>query len=571
MGVGPSASVFHPSALSPVQNFSPTQVQSNFSKFKTPDCVHYTHRSNRAKIDAPAWAVLQEKYNLFLRSTREHDEFEVDPVTKEWPAPHRHTLKVKYKIEFEQQEGHTVRASERIPKGTLVYSDEDQGVFRSEEEFHQFLSILNDERLACYFVTVLGDTMEDGTNSSVTIPLDESAFVFPGRFESAGNIGFISNVTNDQCLTTTEYYALRDIEVGEELAISHSDATGGEDEDDDSEEDDLHWFDEISCEGESSTDCWYTTISVDQYEDDYYAKRNWTEDPAWIVGKEFRKFKPPECDKILSSPKSIFTQELWDKYQEKYSMFVRSTRPYNEAEADPVTKEWPQKLKRKSFEIKYEIGLSPGKGRGVFSKENITEGSLVYKHHSLLFRTDDEFLQYLSLLSDEMACDVMEWSTVLQQLDGTYALSFEAHDVALLNSPDNLGGNNIGLPNNRNGDTTYLLFERVATFDIHEGDELLDDYTLYIEDDIRLAWFLPITRAFYGISDDDDNADNEVDAEDDDEDDEDDEYDNEDIDDIDEKVDKEGMFDTNSTGLLVDTNDCTNTFSESSLTGGYKF
>eukprot|EP00978_Attheya_sp_CCMP212_P006382 scaffold14442_cov46-Attheya_sp.AAC.3 len=547
MGVGPSASVIHPSALPPpVQNFSATQVQSTFSKFKTPDCVHYTHRSNRVEIEAPAWTVVQEKYNLFLRSTREHDEFDVDPVTKEWPAPHRHTLKVKYKVDFEPQEGHTVRASERIPKGTLVYSDEDKGVFRSEEEFHQFLSILNDERLACYIVVVFGDTMEDGTNSSVTSPLDESALVVGGRFKSDGSIGFISNVTNDQCITTTEYYALRDIEVGEELAISHSvfDARGGEDED----EDDLHWFNEISCEGEkTSTDCWYTAISLDQYEEDYYAKRNWTEDPVWIVGKEFRNFKLPECDKILASPKSIFTQELWDKYQEKYSMFVRSTRPYNEAEADPVTKEWPQKLK-KSFEIKYEIELSPGKGRGVFSKENITEGSLVYKHRSLLFRTDDEFLQYLSLLSDEMACDVMEWSTVLQQLDGTYALSFEAHDAALLNSPDVLGENNMGLPNNRNGDTTYLLFERVATFDIREGDELLDDYTLYIEDDIRLAWFLPIKRAFYGISEnDDDNDDNEDDDED----------DNEDIND---KVDKDGVVNTNITGLLVDTKDCTNTF-----------
>jgi hypothetical protein len=425
--------------------------------------------------------------------------------------------------------------------------------------------------------------MEDGSNSSVAFQLDESALVVPGNFVSDDNIGFISKEKNNQSNTTAKYYALRDIEVGEEIALSHSifaededeEEDKDEDEEDEEEEDDKHWWNKISCEGyETVSDCWYTSISLQKYEDDYQANMNWDETPDWIVGKEFKNFKLPDCDSILKAERTIFTQELWDKYQEKYGMFVRSTRPYNEAEADPVTKEWPQKIKN-SFEIDYEIKISPGKGRGVFSKENVTEGTLVYKHQACLFRTDDEFLQYLSLLTDEMACDVMEWSTVILELDGNYALSFEAHDAALLNSGDTLDDHNIGLPfeTSINATETYIQVERVATHVIREGEELLDDYHAYILDDYKLSWFLPIKRAFYGITDDD-LADNEADEEAVKEDEADEEADNEDI--IDDKVDKEGMVNTNTTGLLVNTNDCTkdigctNAFNgePSSLTGG---
>lgn len=168
-------------------------------------------------------------------------------------------------------------------------------------------------------------------------------------------------------------------------------------------------------------------------------------------------------DHALVQKKRLYSDDdwyfLWQKFQ------VASLYPY------PI----PPPSKRL-----YYTSHSDGRGRGNFASRNIKEGEMIYNGYTnaAFFQEGESFKRFLSLLSEEAACDVLEWS-FMQDLtnDGNAVLCLDMDGGALFND---------GSPHQNMQYREKWSLNRYASRDIQKGEEITELYGEFSTTEIDL-------------------------------------------------------------------------------------
>jgi hypothetical protein len=154
--------------------------------------------------------------------------------------------------------------------------------------------------------------------------------------------------------------------------------------------------------------------------------------------------------------------------------------------------------------IEFEVRLGQY-GRGVYSKQYVPAGTAVWKcQHCGVFRTEQQWLDFLKLLPPHMQYDVVQWAFAW---DGVVYLDMEpasmfnhggtfiAEEVGFSNvRPDNVICEKIEPINTTNNTTSNddddECYQYIAKVDINAGDELLCDYSEFHDYANPLCWFV---------------------------------------------------------------------------------
>lgn len=128
----------------------------------------------------------------------------------------------------------------------------------------------------------------------------------------------------------------------------------------------------------------------------------------------------------------------------------------------------------------YYTSYSDGKGRGNFASRNIKEGEMIYNGYknAAFFQEGESFKRFLSLLSKEAACDVLEWS-FMQDLtnDGNVVLALDLDGGALFND---------GSPHQNMQYKDKWSLNKYASRDIRKGEEITEIYDEFSKTEIDL-------------------------------------------------------------------------------------
>lgn len=186
----------------------------------------------------------------------------------------------------------------------------------------------------------------------------------------------------------------------------------------------------------------------------------------WITEMgSFGLYDELECyDHALNQKKRLYTDDdwyfLWQKFQDA------SLYPY------PIPPTSSNRL--------YYTSYSDGKGRGNFASRAIKEGEMIYNGYknAAFFQEGESFRRFLSLLSKEAACDVLEWS-FMQDLsnDGNAVLGLDLDGGALFND---------GSPNQNMQYKEKSSLNKYASRDIQKGEEITEIYDEFTKTEIDL-------------------------------------------------------------------------------------
>ena len=144
--------------------------------------------------------------------------------------------------------------------------------------------------------------------------------------------------------------------------------------------------------------------------------------------------------------------------------------------------------------IPFEIRQTAEKGRGVFAASRIPKGSLIWHpvQHAY-FQDETSFRRFLSSLTWELACDIIQWAYVEETWEDEYTVAVELDVGSFINHAPS-GEANAGYMAN----SEFV----VASRDIEAGEEILQDYTTFDNDeDDRVPWFDEIFVHAYGGED----------------------------------------------------------------------
>lgn len=185
----------------------------------------------------------------------------------------------------------------------------------------------------------------------------------------------------------------------------------------------------------------------------------------WIdENGSFGLYDELECyDHALVQKKRLYSDDdwyfLWQKFQ------AASLYPY------PI----PPPSKRL-----YYTSYSDGKGRGNFASRNIKEGEMIYNGYTnaAFFQEGESFRRFLSLLPEEAACDVLEWSFMNDLTnDGNAVLALDMYGGALFND---------GSPHQNMQYKEKWSLNKYASRDIEKGEEITELYDDFSKTEIDL-------------------------------------------------------------------------------------
>jgi len=129
------------------------------------------------------------------------------------------------------------------------------------------------------------------------------------------------------------------------------------------------------------------------------------------------------------------------------------------------------------IKVPYKVGHSPGRGRGVFATADIPKGTVVWtSDFTATFTNGVQFRKFLSVLPDDIVCDLILWCYTCKEEDGiTEVIECDLDEASLFNSFDYMYEYNIGnlkgeSQNPAIDDTVYAMRDIVA------GEELVTAY-----------------------------------------------------------------------------------------------
>lgn len=142
-----------------------------------------------------------------------------------------------------------------------------------------------------------------------------------------------------------------------------------------------------------------------------------------------------------------------------------------------------------AFLVPHYAGVAPGKGRGIFAKEFVPEGTPLFNaRQSATFYSGDDFRKFLGLIPKESGCDILYWAYgEWENEERTEAsVSVELDDTALCNDANTEHEYNAG-PYAGCGDIDIADCGGIAYArrDIQPGEEILCSYKTF---DVDEAW-----------------------------------------------------------------------------------
>uniref|UniRef100_A0A7S1BAF0 SET domain-containing protein n=1 Tax=Corethron hystrix TaxID=216773 RepID=A0A7S1BAF0_9STRA len=155
------------------------------------------------------------------------------------------------------------------------------------------------------------------------------------------------------------------------------------------------------------------------------------------------------------------------------------------------------------FVVLHDVGISPGKGRGVFSREFVRKDDPVVSDGPVaVFETERDWREFLARLPPALVRDVVAWAYVVENPDDVaegepdpdHAVQLDLYAGSLMNHGDSPspGGNPDGEAAN-----VYCADVLRASRDIQPGEEFLIDYKSFHIKDHDLDWFEEIRNQLF--------------------------------------------------------------------------
>jgi hypothetical protein len=131
------------------------------------------------------------------------------------------------------------------------------------------------------------------------------------------------------------------------------------------------------------------------------------------------------------------------------------------------------------MQVGSKIDHSPGRGRGIFSTENIEKGTLVWRGDNIAgFYTGLQFRKFLNSLPNDMACDLIVWCYTSYDIEKNRPLlECDLDEGSLINTYSTAFEYNVGcLPSMDDDSSNYCNNSIFALRDIVAGEELVTNY-----------------------------------------------------------------------------------------------
>jgi len=186
-----------------------------------------------------------------------------------------------------------------------------------------------------------------------------------------------------------------------------------------------------------------------------------------------------------ASKQPILDEDTWENLRNEYRRAVGAN--LSSISTDP---------KKSGMLVPYEVRKDPIKGRGLFLTENVKKGQIVWdKSQHAKFAKEISFYRFLSSISHDLACDVLQWAYVVEDPEYGPVCAFELDDGTYMNN----GG--INAPFDFSGDGV------VALRDVEAGEEIAVNYDVLKDgigflNDYESPWFFKAKRNAWGYIND---------------------------------------------------------------------
>jgi hypothetical protein len=200
----------------------------------------------------------------------------------------------------------------------------------------------------------------------------------------------------------------------------------------------------------------------------------WWESNDWTLGKLWSRF---DCNTLFESERQIPNTETWMKIRQAYVDVVGSSKS-TIGEPNEVD----------GFFAPVEVQQIPGKDRGLFATEDIPRGQHIWSGaiQRARFESGIDYKKFLGSISDEDACEVLQYSSVIilgddKENKDDARIFVDLDNASLMNSidlvHDTVDAGCLPEWNDRfRGGCDQNLY---ALRDIKKGDEILMDYAVF--------------------------------------------------------------------------------------------
>lgn len=135
--------------------------------------------------------------------------------------------------------------------------------------------------------------------------------------------------------------------------------------------------------------------------------------------------------------------------------------------------------------VPFEVRYDPDKGRGLYAAEDIKKGTRVWdESHFHWFDKDEDYLAFLRYLPPTLQCDIILWTYPAKGSTTEVAIPFD----------EGVYMNDGGPGSSRNN----VSANTVTLRDIKAGEELVQDYTKFIDLDNEVQWFAELRERVFG-------------------------------------------------------------------------
>lgn len=169
-----------------------------------------------------------------------------------------------------------------------------------------------------------------------------------------------------------------------------------------------------------------------------------------------------DCETIFESPRPVHNQSTWMMLRGVYHGIVGQEK----SSIAPLSHE-------SGVRVPFKVKRSKVKGRGIYAKELVKKGELVWaaQHQSARFSTGEEYRRFLRAIPVDVACDVIQWAYV-QKFAGVAYICADLDEGSFLNTAG-FGKETANLGCIQGEDCPERLY---ALRDIEVGKEFIGEY-----------------------------------------------------------------------------------------------
>ena len=135
------------------------------------------------------------------------------------------------------------------------------------------------------------------------------------------------------------------------------------------------------------------------------------------------------------------------------------------------------------MQVPYEVKDDPVHGRGIYATQEIPPDLRIWNGDLATFSSDFELVAFLRYLPHELQCDVILWAYPKKNSDRTVLLAMDEGSYM-----------NDGGAKHANCGGEHMTSKRY----IEAGEELLEDYSTYIDFEGKVEWFHGFRQAAFG-------------------------------------------------------------------------